>query len=519
MRQYQSVVKHKEKSLLLEKRQHHRFLVRTHHGHGDIYKTILFVKLLFLFTNKFASLDAQGVGIEMESDKPSWLDALNGLPGLLGSSLPETFELKRLCLFMIQSFEDLELDLNQEFSLPAELYEFIRSLSIHLEKHFKDRSPDRNFRFWDLATHAKEKFRKAVFFGLSGKEKRISLGEVKQFLEHAREKIEQGIEKAFDVDKKIYPTYFQNEVTHFKVLKKNVEWKDESSSQKISVEPTQFKQIPLPLFLEGPVHALKVEKDPAKRRDLLKAVRASGLYDTKLGMYKVNAPLGDVSLEIGRVSIFTPGWLENESIWLHMEYKLMLEMLKNGMADEFFGDFKSALVPFQSPERYGRSILENSSFIASSAFLDPSLHGTGFVARLSGSTAELLTMWLIMNIGKKPFILGVDKKLSLRFEPTLPAFLFTKEASTRKFLDPEGEEVKVKVPEQCLAFMFLGKTLVFYHNPKKLDTFGKVRVNVKVITLHDPKTGKQEFRGDTVPSPYAGKVREGLIPRIDIELG
>ncbi len=519
VRQYQAVVKDKEKSRLLKKRQHGKFLVRTRHGYGEVYKAILFIKLLCLFTNKFASLDAEGIGIEMEADKPSWLDSLNGLPGLLGSSLPETFELKRLALFLIQSLEDLEIDLKKELHLPAELYEFVRAISLNLEKHFRDKTPSRNFLFWDLATHAKEKFRQAVFFGLSGKEKKISFAETKAYLEHAREKIELGLEKAFDADKKIFPTYFQNEVTRYKLSKKSFPLAGEDPIQHVLVKPSRFKQTPLPLFLEGPVHAFKVEKDPYKRKELFKAVRASALYDSKLGMYKINAPLGNVSLEIGRACIFTPGWLENESIWLHMEYKFMLEVLKSGMTEEFFRDFKNVLIPFQPAERYGRSLLENSSFIVSSAFLDPSLHGSGFVARLSGSTAEFLTMWLIMNVGKKPFILGPDKKLSLRFEPSLPEFLFTKEESTRMFFDQKGEETKIKVPKDSLAFMFLGKALIFYHNPKRLDTFGKLRVGVKVITLQDPRAGKIEFRGDTVPSPYAGKVRDGIIPRIDIELG
>src|SRR3989344_1069318 len=106
-------------------------------------------------------------------------------------------------------------------------------------------------------------------------------------------------------------------------------------------------------------------------------------------MYKDNAPLKSAPVEIGRARVFTPGWLENESVWLHMEYKYLLEMLKGGLHDEFFQDFKKALVPFQPAERYGRSVLENSSFIVSSVFPDPSYHGVGFVARLSGSTAEV----------------------------------------------------------------------------------------------------------------------------------
>ena len=103
--------------------------------------------------------------------------------------------------------------------------------------------------------------------------------------------------------------------------------------------------------------------------------------------------------EIGRCRIFTPGWLENESVWLHMEYKYILELLKAGLYEEFYDNFKRVLIPFQDPRQYGRSILENSSFLVSSAFPDKRLHGNGFVARLSGSTAEFLEIWLKINSG------------------------------------------------------------------------------------------------------------------------
>ena len=92
-------------------------------------------------------------------------------------------------------------------------------------------------------------------------------------------------------------------------------------------------------------------------------------------------------MEIGRARVFSPGWFENESIWLHMEYKYSLELLRNELYDEFFQDFKKVFVPFFDPAVYGRSIIENSSFIVSSANPDRSLHGNGFVARLSGATA------------------------------------------------------------------------------------------------------------------------------------
>jgi len=80
-------------------------------------------------------------------------------------------------------------------------------------------------------------------------------------------------------------------------------------------------------------------------------------------MYRINESLEGVSKEVGRSSIFTPGWLENESIWPHMEYKYILELLKKRLYTEFFTEFRKVLIPFLTPERYGRNILENSSFI------------------------------------------------------------------------------------------------------------------------------------------------------------
>ena len=64
---------------------------------------------------------------------------------------------------------------------------------------------------------------------------------------------------------------------------------------------------------------------------------------------------------------------------------------------------------------YGRSTLENSSFIASSVNPNPDVHGRGFVARLSGSTTEMISMWIQMMMGGKVFTYE-DGKLALNFD-------------------------------------------------------------------------------------------------------
>ena len=104
----------------------------------------------------------------------------------------------------------------------------------------------------------------------------------------------------------------------------------------------------LPLFLEGPVRAFKAIRSAASRltsaaarmrTQLYQQIKASPLFDQELKMYKVNASLADQPHDIGRARAFVPGWLENESIWLHMEYKYLLEVLRAGLYEEFFEDF------------------------------------------------------------------------------------------------------------------------------------------------------------------------------------
>ncbi|MBO5303641.1 MAG: hypothetical protein J6A92_06280, partial [Lachnospiraceae bacterium] len=214
------------------------------------------------------------------------------------------------------------------------------------------------------------------------------------------------------------------------------------------VMPTHFKQHMLPLFLEGAVRYMKLPIGEENRKSLYEHVKASDLYDKKLSMYKVNASLKDTTFEAGRCCSFTPGWLENESIWLHMEYKYLLELIKGGLYKEFFEDFKKAAVPFLDPDVYGRSIYENSSFIASSANPDKRIHGRGFVARLSGSTAEFLQMWTLMMFGKNPFVM-TENGLAVQFAPVLPEYLI-----------PEDGMVEAK---------FIGKTLVTYKFQEKKD--------------------------------------------------
>jgi hypothetical protein len=465
VRQYGSVKLDLEKSELINGRLEDKNLVRTNFGKDGIYKTNLASKILCAIANKAASFDAEGIGLEMEADKPDWYDALNGLPALFGSSLSETLELKRICRFLEKYIgADLKIAIAEEIKL------FIDSLN--------EKLPLPNFKFWEEAGQIKEDFRKKTKLGVSGKNQGLDGKKIAEFLDAIIKKCDLATKKCLDKYGNYY-TYFINDLIDYEINKDG------------AVKPVKSTQWPLPLFLEGFVHALKVEKD----KKIYKSVKKSPLYDQKLKMYKVNAPLKETPLEIGRARVFTPGWLENESIWLHMEYKYMLELLKSGMREEFYSDLKNILVPFLNPQKYKRSILENSSFIVSGAHPDRESHGRGFIARLSGSTAEFIDMWLVMMTGKNIFSLDEKGKLVFKLSPVLPAWLFK-----------NGK----------LSFKLLGSIDVTYLNAKEKNTYnGGVKPAVYKLIFEDKEI---EVKKALIEEPYASQIRDRKVKKIMVTL-
>ncbi|MFA5038574.1 MAG: hypothetical protein WC732_02715 [Candidatus Omnitrophota bacterium] len=503
VRQYHSLGADEEKAQLIQKRHEHKNQARWRNGEGALLKTTLIDKLICLVANKLSSLDPYGTGIEMEADKPNWYDALNGLPGLLGSSLSETCELKRLVLFLKKVFQELRVGEKQDILLVPEVRAFMGELKAILEKDLPDPL------FWDRSQSAKEAYRARVRRGSGAEElESIPSRELSVFFDLVLKKLDAAIAKGYDEKTGAFTTYFS-----YAGLK-HESFTDPLGKNHVVVK--EFSQRRLPLFLEGFVHALRTEKTRAL--EIYRAVKRSALRDKKLGMYKVNASLENESYEIGRARAFVPGWLENGSIWLHMEYKFLLELLKNGLYDDFYENFFEATVPFQKPAVYGRSILENSSFIASSSHPDSSVHGQGFVARLSGSTAEFIQMWLLMNAGERPFFLDDAHRLCLRLKPALSEILFTKKARKESYRDALGQLREVFVPASAYAFLFLGKTLVTYLNPRRRDTFGKGGVSVVRLRLYDEKGLVHETKGDVLPLPFSLQVREGRIQKIEADL-
>ncbi len=499
VRQYHSV-KNDPHDIKAEERG---FTLRVDQGQGEVYQTTLLVKILCLIANKASTFDPSGIGIEMEADRPNWYDALNGLPGLLGSSLSETLELKRFCRFLQNAFAQLDLKDHETVMIFEELFNFIRELKLVLKDGLDP------WDYWQKANEIKEHYRLLIRKGTDGIEQGISFKEIKEFLNLIIEKTDSAYQKA-KVGRALIATYFYHEVTEYSLLNKKFKGLP-------LVCPKKFKRHTLPLFLEGFVHALRVEEDVNRARKLYLGIKKSPLYDKKLRMFKVNTDLSKESEEIGRTRIFPTGWLENESIWLHMEYKFFLELLKRELYEEFFEALPDIFIPFLKPEIYGRSILENSSFLVSSAHEDASLHGQGFVARLSGSTAEFLHMWLIMNMGHRPFILDSQNKLCLALKPILPHWLFTTKATQVDYWDTHHTLKRITLPKDSYAFNLLGSILTVYHNPQRRNTFGKNASQIKEILLTYPGRNKSvKIAGGIIRGSLALDIRDQKVDRIDV---
>ncbi|WP_225807811.1 hypothetical protein [Thermococcus bergensis] len=481
VRQYRSLVEDEEKKALIESRKAYKHWMRAKKGKGEIYRTNLATKLLNLALVKFATLDPAGIGIEMEAGKPGWYDALNGLPGLFGSSVGESIELVRLFDFLIEAFEEFP---QAELRVPVEVWNLLKE-EVEVVREYQAREDDgRDHWLWERLSDLREKYREETKLGFSGEEVRVSAGDLVGELRLLREKLRLSIERAIEENDGLAPMYFYYEP---------VDW-ELTEDGKVRVR--KFERKRMPLFLEGIVKQLKFVKKEEKLREVYRKVKETGLYDRKLGVYKLNDSLKDQSIEIGRAKAFTPGWLENESIWLHMEYKYLLELIRRGLYDEFYSDFRSTVVAFLDPEVYGRSLLENSSFIVSSAYPDESLHGAGFYARLTGANVEFLSIWKNMFVGEGPFSVE-DGELVLTFSPALPGWLF----------DEEGK----------VSFRFLGRCRVTYHNPGRKDTW-KLDLRKARTVLHLEDGGTIEVESNRVKGELAELVRAGKVREVDVYL-
>lgn len=451
---------------------------------GQVFTVTAMAKLFMLAVNKFAIMDPYGMGVEYEGGKPGWNDAMNGLPGLFGSGMPEAFEAQRIFKFirrMSQQFSD------EELTLPREMADLVQLIDREMDELASGDQDD--FTYWDDVHSGLEAYRSTTRVYFSGDTIAVDAGVLKAFVDKAIKKMEDGASRALDLNGGVTPTYWIFDVTDYEEL----DAKDDMQRSYIRVK--EFKPRAVPLFLEGPTRQLKVLENLEDRQAVYRMVKKTALYDSDLKMYTISASLESMSFEIGRMMAFVPGWLENQSVWLHMSYKYYLELLRGGLYAEFFQEIQTGLVAFMDPEVYGRSPLECASFIASSAHPDTSIHGQGYLARLSGSTAEFLSMWNLMMMGHEPFVLDSEGDLSLQLRPLIPGWLFTQAGQ--------------------LSFTLLGKVITTYHNPDFYDTWDpRLRITSSVVV--DSSGIAQVIQGQSISHTFAVEARRGTLKSIDI---
>lgn len=182
-------------------------LVREAGQSGEVLKMTLLEKLVLLCAAKFAALDAYGMGVEMEGGKPGWYDALNGMPGMFGSSMAETYELARMLEYTIGALKRYpgELELIEEFSGFLQQLDLINASEKEAVGFCKKqgcttaeevKKEGEVLSFWNQINDAKEAYREKVFSGISGVKYLVSTEKVVKILNDFLETVICGIEKA-----------------------------------------------------------------------------------------------------------------------------------------------------------------------------------------------------------------------------------------------------------------------------------------------------------------------------------
>ena len=469
-----------------------------HDAEGNVFKSSPISKLFLLASLKFATRDADGMGIEYEGGRPGWNDANNGLVGMLGSGMPETYEL----VVLLRYIESAMTRFGRPITMATELYDLVLAINDALDKLEVDLAgdskvsnflagtvPQSRFSYWDAVASARESYRDKTKVTFCGKTATVEASTLVAILQRWMKEVASGIARATEYgtagNQSVVPaTYFYYNVTKWKITGRR------NKDGHHLVKALGMKVGVLPLFLEGPARMMKtMDNEQAKR--IHTAVKSSALRDEQLGMYTISESLEGQSFNLGREIAFAAGWLENQSIWMHMSYKFYLELLRHELFEDFFDEMITGMLPFIDPQVYGRSLMECSSFIASSAFEDPSVRGRGFLARLSGSTSEFLNMWILMMLGPQPFF--IDERtgqVHMTLLPALPRWLFRE--------NDDGSP-------PTISFKLFGSIAVTYYHELGLANLYRIPPSRYVIGLRDGSEFHVE--GPIIPHELSDKIR------------
>lgn len=498
VRQLDCVAPDPEKLALLSERTVDVNKVRTDAGRGAVYRTNLLQKLLCLLANKMTTLAPSGLGIDMEAGHPGWLDSINGLPGVFGSSTSELYHMLRTLRFIRESFAALAVAETFEQPIPVELAELLDENTEAL----RDFEPGGDMAYWERCSSAREAYRRRVRFGITGEERPLSVAAISAYLDLAEAHLDRCLGRTRDARTGLPATYYRHKATAWEAVG------PAPDGRGTAVRVTAFEAHQLPVFLEAPIHAMRLSDGSASAQALYEAMRAGPLYDRKLGMYMTGENVRDEGPELGRLWSWSPGWFENENIFLHAEHKYLLSCLRSGLHRGFFEDMRRCFMAYQDPERLGRNPLENASFIMSSRQPKPGYHGRAYQPRSSGMTAEVIEMMLFCLFGPRPFGLE-DGELTLSIRPTLPGWWFTEAPGTRAVWDVDGRRTTIDLPAGCVAARFLGRTLVILENPAWTDTFGERPMSVGQYIMTDSAGAERRFEGPRLRGEPAHAVRRG----------
>ncbi|MFP4105749.1 MAG: hypothetical protein ACLFVU_06610 [Phycisphaerae bacterium] len=522
VRHVESIEEDGRKAALIASRTDMPRKVRTEDGLGEVYSTNLLEKIVCLLANKVASISPSGVGVEMDGGRPGWHDSINGLPSLFGASTSETFHLLRAIRMVRDCLKRLDLTDEHAQTVPVEVAELVATVRAALDAYLSSDTGDRDYLYWDAANTAKEAYRRKVRMGFSGRFQELTVGDVRRLLDAAEKRIESSMPQATDPDTGLPVTY---------VIHEPAEWEELSEVNEATggrgpkltprgfpcVRVTRFRLHRYPLFLEAPTHAMRIESDSSRAREIYETIRRSPLHDEKLNMYLLADSVQDESPETGRIWAWAPGWFENENVFMHMEHKYLLSQVKAGLFEEFYRDYRACGVPFQDPEIYGRSPLENTSFIYSSRHPRPDYHGRGALPRSSGTTSEVLNMFLWVLFGQRPFRME-NGDLCFGLSPAIPDWFFTAEPTQREVVDRDGRPRQYDLPADSCSAMLFGSTLVTYVNPSRHATFGPDAVTVQGYEFIRADGSAESVDGPVVRGTLAEQVREQQFRQIVVRL-
>ncbi len=437
----------------------------------QIVQVSTYVKLLHLVLIKLSSLDPFGMGVMMDGEKPGWNDAMNGLPAIFGSGLTEAVVLDKLIGYLINWSKEFG---SERVEIPTDIKFLYDEILQNLDKGF------------DVIQDIRESFDEKTRFFFNSEIKVTSLSGLLEGLKKFKQVTEKGLNKAKELAGGLLPTYLTFEAKSFELTgKKHPELHLDC------VKVLKWSVRPLPHYLEAPAHYLKGLENKSEAQEIYQKIRKSEIYDQKLGLYKTSESLEDETLLIGRARAFTKGWLEREASFVHMSYKYLIGILKSGLYEAYYEDMKKGMAPFMDPSVYGRSTLENVSFIATSNNPNPSNHGRGFVARLTGTTSEAITLAYLMFLGKHPFT--YDGTLHFKVEPKLQSDFFKDGVASIKFLS----DIEIEL-----------------NNPSNKDTFNQKVVSYELIS----RNKKEVVHGQVVSGKLAELIRQKAFKKIKVYL-